>query len=142
MNSRKLSQAADFSGGMTKSACSANDIVAACRRVHENAPFFHSPDRSVERFECSTQFAGDAWLHACAAASFCLELLHALQKNVADDGESFGADFVERVLRRVPVVDVAAGTVIEVNHIHRGDVAFQKGLMIVFDGRGVFDENV
>jgi len=64
MNSRKLSQAADFSGGMTKSASSANDIVAAGRRVHENALFSHSPHCSLERFECSTLFAGDVWLRA------------------------------------------------------------------------------
>ena len=77
-----------------------------------------------------------------AATSLCLELLHAFQKNVANDRESFGADFVERVLRRMPVVDVAAGAVIEINHIHRGNVAFQKGLVIVFDSGGIFDEDV
>src|SRR5580700_7061076 len=64
MNSRKLSQAADFSGGMLKSACSANDIVAACRGVHEDALFSHSPECSWRRFECSTLFAGDVWLRA------------------------------------------------------------------------------
>src|SRR5580700_1441324 len=64
MNSRKLSQAADFSGGMTKSACSANDIVAAGRRVHENALFPHSPECSLERFECSTLFTGEVWRRA------------------------------------------------------------------------------
>ena len=41
----------------------------------------------------------------------------------------------------MPVVDVAVRAIIEVDHIDRGDVAFQEGLVIVFDWRLFIDED-
>ncbi len=129
MNSREFSEPADFFGGMAKNTRSANDRVAASRRVHENALFFHSPNYSLEQFECSTQFKGQrvsdpaGRFKSSLEASLRLKLFDAFEKNVTNDGQCFGTDFVERILRGVPVVDVAAGTVIEIDDIHRGNVA-------------------
>ena len=130
MNAREFSKLADLFGGMAKNARSANDRVAACGRVHENALFFHSRDCSLEQFECSTQFKRKRVFERAGRfkssleASLRLKLFEAFEKNVADDGQGFGADFVEGVLGGMPVVDVAAGAVIEIDYIHGGNVAF------------------
>ena len=58
MDAREFSESADFAGGITENAFTADDCVAACGRVHENAFFlFHSREGSLEQFKFSTQFA-------------------------------------------------------------------------------------
>src|SRR6266581_4725742 len=64
-----------------------------------------------------------------------LKLFHGLQEYMANDGQALGADFVQRVLRCVPVIDVAIWTIIQINDIHGGHVADEKRQMIVRDGK-------
>src|SRR6266852_4919003 len=65
-----------------------------------------------------------------ASTSFGLKLLDRFQENVASDGQGFGADFVERILRSVPV------TVIHevADDVHGGNAALQEGIMVVLGG--------
>src|SRR6476646_7533909 len=60
---------------------------------------------------------------------------------MADNGQRLGTDLVERVFRCVPVKNIAAGAVVEIDHIDGRDSALQRGLMIVFHGRGFIDED-
>src|SRR5258708_31680636 len=69
------------------------------------------------------------------ASLLLLKLFHGLQKNVANDGQALGADFVQRVLRCVPVIDVPTRAVVQVDDIHGGHVAAEKRQMIVRDGK-------
>jgi hypothetical protein len=61
---------------------------------------------------------------------FCLELFNGFEEDVANDGESFGADFVEGILRCVPVTVVHKIP----DDIHGGNTALHKGVMVIFRG--------
>src|SRR5689334_22351616 len=60
-----------------------------------------------------------------------LQFLHALQKNMADNGESLGADLIEIVFGGVPVTIVYEIS----DDIHGGNAAFHERVMVVFGGR-------
>src|SRR6266567_6412902 len=66
-----------------------------------------------------------------------LKLFHGLQEYMANDGQALGADFVQRVLRCVPVIDVPSRTVVQVDDIHGGHVAAEKRQMIVREGKSL-----
>ena len=95
--------------------------------------FFIRKTKLLSKLNVAHSYRAVRGCRRAVAASLGLELFDAFEKNVADDGQGFGADFVERILRSVPVIDVAAGAVIEIDYVHRWNVAFQKRLMIVFD---------
>ena len=61
-----------------------------------------------------------------------LDLVQRREDDVADYGQAARADFVEGVLRRVPVAQHLI--VSEVNEVHGGDAPFEKRDMIVADG--------
>src|SRR6266403_1846265 len=58
---------------------------------------------------------------------FLLQLFHTFEKNVADDGERFRADLVERILRSVPVTVIRKIP----DDIHRGHASLQEGIMVI-----------
>ncbi len=66
-------------------------------------------------------------LRAARWGLFLLELFYGFQDYVANGGQAFGADFVDVVLRSVPVV---AG-VVQVDDIDRRDLAGSEGKMVV-----------
>jgi hypothetical protein len=57
-------------------------------------------------------------------------MLHGFQNNVAGDGEHLWADFVERILRSVPITVVQEIP----DDIHRGNAALQEGIVVIFGG--------
>ena len=52
-----------------------------------------------------------------------LKLLNALEKNVPSDRQAPSTDFVECVFRRVPIIEIPARIVLEVNDIDTRDLA-------------------
>src|SRR5215813_7853190 len=83
---------------------------------------------------CKRARTSDSWPEA-RGALLGLQLLDRFQKNVAGDGQTLGTDFVQGVLRRVPVGDF------EVDHVDAGNATFQKRKMVVFDGKALVHEN-
>src|SRR5579862_6872581 len=69
------------------------------------------------------------------AQLFGLELFYGFEDYVADDGQRFGADFVQRVLGGVPVGDF------QVDDVDGFDAAGAEGLVVVVDGGGRVDED-
>src|SRR5258708_38166903 len=59
-----------------------------------------------------------------------LKLLDRFQENVAGDGQRFGTDFVESILRSVPVTVVYKVA----DDIHGGHSSLQEGIMIILGG--------
>src|SRR5882762_345895 len=59
-----------------------------------------------------------------------LKLLDRFQENVAGDGERFGTDFVERILRSVPVAVIQEVA----DDIHRGHASLQEGIVVILGG--------
>ena len=49
---------------------------------------------------------------------FGLQVIDALEKNVSGDRQTFRANFIQRVLRRVPVIQIAPWIVLQINHIN------------------------
>ena len=80
---------------------------------------------------------GHAQNKESASTSIRLELLYAFQKNVAGNGERLGADFVERVLGRVPVTVVQKVS----DDIHRGNASLQEGIMVILGGCNLIQKN-
>ena len=71
---------------------------------------------------------------------FLLQLGDGFQDYVTDDGEAARADFVERVLRRVPIA--CGDVIVEVDDIDSGHAAREKRLVVVFDGGFLRDEDI
>ena len=48
-----------------------------------------------------------------------MQLFDAFEEDVSGDSQAFRANFIERVLRRVPIIQIAPWVVLQINHIRR-----------------------
>ena len=72
MYPREFSQAADLLRGIAKNAGSTDHRVPACRRLHENAPFFHSKTFLWSKLNVTHSLPPTVGVERHFAASLCL----------------------------------------------------------------------